>query len=111
VTPRSSIVALTFSTVPLICASKSAISNGSRPGMVDSGGAIGEAAVPALIPRNDPPTSPSVSIEATESARTSWCSSSVTSRRTRNFPPGSCGGSMLWTEPARAPDTRTKAPG
>ena len=51
--------------------SRSANPNPSRPAIVDSGAAGVARSVPAPISRNVPPTSPSVSIAATESVRTS----------------------------------------
>ena len=64
-------VALTLPIVSLICSNMSASTKGSRLGMVDPAGARGAPAVPVLTARNEPPTSPSVWIAATESVRTS----------------------------------------
>ena len=61
--------------------------------------------------KEDPPTRPSVSIEAIESLRTIWCRSSVISSVTLNLSLGLDGGKISFTDPAFAPDTRTIAPG
>jgi len=106
-----SIVSFIFFIVSLACCSRFAIRNGSRLGMVDPSGAGGAASLPIPIERNAPPTSPSVSMVAMESVRTSWCRSSVISSFTRNFSLGRFGGTISFTDPPFAPDTRTIAPG
>ena len=107
---RLSASAATFFTVSAPSFTILLKSVGSREMMTSPSLVGGASAVPTVSSTMRSPSSPCVSMRATEFFRTRFANCLAIERSTRTFPPGSAGRLTSFTRPICTPASRTVAP-